>query len=552
MGTVVQSFYSFLSCHQHGIAYSGKIADGPGCGSHICECGVPTTFQAGPEVLPNGNLFGLVIIFYSAFLGGILLQLIRIPTVPPLPPLVGMLLAGFIIRNIPSIGEHIKVPTEWSSTLRRTALTIILIRAGLGLDPEALRQMKRVCFRLSFGPCIIEACSAAVFSHFIMDFPWQWGFLLGFVLGAVSPAVVVPSMLCLQEAGYGIEKGIPTVLIAASSMDDIVAITGFNTLLNLIFSKGSLILELSLTSSLFSAALGYPQKTAWGQTLTGTMQLLLSPSMSLVLALHTPGLLHFFTACGVALSLLYHMLMLAPVCSILHNVLSTLWDVLVGALVGTVFGVFIQYFPSEDQEKVPVKRAFLILSISVSAVLGSQHIGLHGAGGLFTLVLSFTAGLKWAKEKTRVQKLITNAWNIFEPLLFGLVGSEVSVSSLESNAIGTCVITLCLAVFVRILSTFALMCFAGFSFKEKIFIALSWMPKATVQAVLGPLALETARLMAPHLESYSKDVMTVAFLAILITAPNGALFIGILGPRILSRHCDPSKAKVHLPGLEGH
>ncbi|KAM6156491.1 LOW QUALITY PROTEIN: sodium/hydrogen exchanger 9B1-like [Erethizon dorsatum] len=489
MGTVVQSFYSFLSCHQHGIAYSGKIADGPGCGSHICECGVPTTFQAGPEVLPNGNLFGLVIIFYSAFLGGILLQLIRIPTVPLLPPLVGMLLAGFIIRNIPSIGEHIKVPTEWSSTLRRTALTIILIRAGLGLDPEALWQMKRVCFRLSFGPCIIEACSAAVFSHFIMDFPWQWGFLLGFVLGAVSPAVAVPSMLHLQEAGYGVEKGIPTMLITASSMDDIVAITGFNTLLNLIFSK------------------------AWGQTLTGTMQLLLSPSMSLILALHTPGLLHFFTACGVALNLLYHMLMLAP-------------------------------------EKVPVKRAFLILSISVSAVLGSQHIGLHGAGGLFMLVLSFTAGLKWAKEKTRVQKLITNAWNIFEPLLFGLVGSEVSVSSLESNAIGTCVITLCLAVFV-ILSTFALMCFAGFSFKEKIFIALSWMPKAMVQAVLGPLALETARLTAPHLESYSKDVMTVAFLAILITASNGALFIGILGPRILSHHCDPSKVKVH-PGLKGH
>ncbi|XP_013360834.1 PREDICTED: sodium/hydrogen exchanger 9B1 isoform X2 [Chinchilla lanigera] len=314
----------------------------------------------GPEVLPDGKLFGLVIIFYSAILGGTLLQLIRIPAVPPLPPLLGMLLAGFIIRNIPSISEHIKVPMKWSSALRSTALTIILIRAGLGLDPEVLRQMKRVCFRLSFGPCIIEACSAAVFSHFIMDFPWQWGFLLGFVLGAVSPAVVVPSMLRLQEAGYGVEKGIPTVLIAASSMDDIVAITGFNTFLNLIFSQGS----------------------------------------------------------------------------ILHNVLTTLWDVLVGVLVGTVFGVFIQYFPSEDQEKVPMKRAFLILSMSVSAVLGSQHIGLHGAGGLFTLVLCFTAGLKWTKDKIRVQKLITNAWDIFEPLLFGLVGSEVSVSSLESNAIG--------------------------------------------------------------------------------------------------------------------
>nr|XP_023420100.1 sodium/hydrogen exchanger 9B1 isoform X4 [Cavia porcellus] len=210
---------------------------------------------------------------HSACVGGILLQLIRIPPVPPLPPLLGMLLAGFIIRNIPSIAKHVKVPTWWSSTLRSTALTVILIRAGLGLDPKALQQMKTVCFRLSFGPCLVEACSAAVFSHFIMDFPWQWGFLLGFVLGAVSPAVVVPSMLRLQEAGYGAEKGIPTLLVAASSMDDIVAITGFNTFLNLIFSKGS----------------------------------------------------------------------------VLHNILSTVWDVLVGVLIGIVFGVFIQYFPSEDQ-----------------------------------------------------------------------------------------------------------------------------------------------------------------------------------------------------------
>lgn len=72
-----------------------------------------------------------------------------------------------------------------------------------------------------------------------------------------------------------------------------------------------------------------------------------------------------------------------------------------------------------------------------------------------------------------------------------------------------------------------------------------------MQAVLGPLALETARISAPHLESYSKDVMTIAFLAILITAPNGALIIGILGPKILTRH-DPSKINVELTKVELH
>lgn len=72
-----------------------------------------------------------------------------------------------------------------------------------------------------------------------------------------------------------------------------------------------------------------------------------------------------------------------------------------------------------------------------------------------------------------------------------------------------------------------------------------------MQAVLGPLALETARISAPHLEPYSKDVMTVAFLAILFTAPNGALIIGILGPKVLTCH-DPSKIKVELTNLEVH
>ncbi|XP_012510825.1 PREDICTED: sodium/hydrogen exchanger 9B1-like [Propithecus coquereli] len=349
---------------------------------------------SGSEVLPGGNLFGVLIIFYSAFIGGKLLQLIRIPSVPPLPPLLGMLLAGFIIRNVPFISDHVQVHTSWSSILRNTALTIILIRAGLGLDPQALKNLKRVCLRLSVGPCLMEACAGAFFSHFIMKFPWEWGFLLGYLYS-------------------------------------------FST-----YSRGRNYVEGSIIS----------------------------------------------------------------------NLLSSVRDIFVGVLAGIILGFFVQYFPSGDQEKITLKY--------------STWIG--------------------------VQKIISKTWNIFQPLLFGLVGSEVSVSSLESNTIGICVATMSLALCVRILATYILMCFAGFSFKEKIFIALSWMPKATVQAVLGPLALETARVSAPHLESYSRNVMTVAFLAILITAPNGALFIGLLGPKILTRHYEPRKIKLQMSELEHH
>lgn len=83
------------------------------------------------------------------------------------------------------------------------------------------------------------------------------------------------------------------------------------------------------------------------------------------------------------------------------------------------------------------------------------------------------------------------------------------------------------------------MYFAGFNFKEKILTALSWIPKATVLAVLGPLALETARISSLHLEPHKKAVLTTAFLAILITA----LLINILGPRLLACH-DPNKIQL--------
>uniref|UniRef100_F7C3Z8 Solute carrier family 9 member B1 n=1 Tax=Ornithorhynchus anatinus TaxID=9258 RepID=F7C3Z8_ORNAN len=414
----------------------------------------------GRECLPGGNLFGILLMFYCAVIGGKLLGLIKFPSLPPLPPLLGMLLAGFLIRNTPGLSDQVQIKRKWSSSLRNIALAIILVRAGLGLDSKALKKLKAVCLRLSMGPCLVESCSAAVISHFLLHLPWQWGFILGFVLGAVSPAVVVPSMLILQEGGYGVDKGVPTLLMAAGSFDDILAITGFNTCLGMAFSTGSMV----------------------------------------------------------------------------DSIFRGLGEAALGVVVGGLLGCFIRYFPSSDQEKLEWKRAYLILGLCVFVVLSSNRIGLHGSGGLCTLVLTFIAGLNWAKEKERVQKIVAGAWKVFQPLLFGLVGAEISVASLTPGIIGICVTTLSLAVVVRIFITFQMVSFAGFNIKEKIFISLAWIPKATVQAVLGPLALETARASnKSQLEEPAKTVMTVAFLAILITAPNGALLIGLLGSKLLKK-----------------
>merc|ERR1719322_1086551 len=151
-----------------------------------------------------------------------------------LPALLGMLLTGIALKNLPGIVFEDRWP-DYSSTLRGTALVIILMRAGLGLDPQALIKHSGLVFRLAFTPCLVETLVVAVASHLLLDFPWLWGFMLGFVLAAVSPAVVVPCLLQLQERGYGVDKGIPTLVIAAASVDDVLAISGFTILLGITF-----------------------------------------------------------------------------------------------------------------------------------------------------------------------------------------------------------------------------------------------------------------------------------------------------------------------------
>ncbi|XP_066488537.1 sodium/hydrogen exchanger 9B2 [Tiliqua scincoides] len=414
----------------------------------------------GPECLPGGNLFGILFLFVFAVIGSKIMGLIKLPSLPPLPPLLGMLLVGFLLGNVPVMSNIVQIHVKWSAALRNIALSIILARAGLGLDPKALKKLKAVCLRLSLGPCIIEACAAAVLAHFLMHLPWQWGFMLGFVLGAVSPAVVVPSMLILQAGGYGVDKGIPTLLMAAGSFDDILAITGFNTCLGMAFSSGST----------------------------------------------------------------------------LDNILRGVLEVAVGIAAGGLLGIFVRYFPSKDQVYLAWKRAYFLMGLSVFAVFGSMYFGFPGSGGLCTIVLAFLAGMAWSGEKTKVEEIVAVAWEVFQPFLFGLIGTEISVVSLGLETAGLCVATLGIALIVRIIATFLMVCCAGFDIKEKVFISVAWIPKATVQAAIGSVALDIARGQEDQkLEQYGMNVLTVAFLSILITAPIGALIIGQTGPRLLHK-----------------
>ncbi|RZF34445.1 hypothetical protein LSTR_LSTR016318, partial [Laodelphax striatellus] len=120
------------------------------------------------------------------------------------------------------------------------ALSVILIKAGLGLDAGALLKLSFVVIRLALIPCVAEAFAAAFISHYLLGYPWIWGLCLGFMLSAVSPAVVVPVLLSLKERGFGEAKGISTLVIAASSIDDIAAISIFGICLGMLFSEGDI------------------------------------------------------------------------------------------------------------------------------------------------------------------------------------------------------------------------------------------------------------------------------------------------------------------------
>ncbi|XP_051993823.1 sodium/hydrogen exchanger 9B2-like isoform X2 [Xyrauchen texanus] len=419
------------------------------------------------ECLPGGNLFGIVTLFICSVAGGKLFGRISFPNLPPLPPLLGMLLAGFILRNIPVVTDAVYIDVRWSASLRNIALAIILVKAGLELDGKALRKLKAVCLRLSIFPLTFEATTMAVVSYLLLGLPWVWGFILGFVLGAVSPAVVVPSMLLLQKQGYGAEQGIPTLLMAACSVDDIIAITCFTTCLGVAFATG----------------------TVWLNVLRGPL------------------------------------------------------EVLGGVIAGVALGYFLHYFPSKDQGSLVLKRSFLVLGLAVFALFGSNVAGIPGAGGLCTLVLAFVSGIGWGNAKAPVVEMVERFWHVFQPLLFGLIGAEIVIGALEISTVSLGIAALFIALTVRLLITFAVVLRAGFNLKEKVFIALAWMPKATVQAAIGSTALDMARSKNDlELQKYGMDVLTVAVLSILITAPIGALIIGLLGPRMLQKPKNPEWA----------
>ena len=390
-------------------------------------------------------LLSLALIFLCGLaLGGIFWKL-------HLPQLLGMLLTGILL------GPYVLNLLDSSilgisADLRQIALIIILTRAGLNLDLEDLKKVGRPAALLCFVPAAFEIAGMLLLAPRLLGISLLEAAVMGTVVAAVSPAVVVPGMLKLMEEGYGTQKSIPQMIMAGASVDDVFVIVLFTS---------------------FTGLAGGGGISAW---------------------------------------------------DFVRIPVSILLGLAGGILCGMLLVVFFRKVHMRDSVKV-----IIILSLSFLLVtLEHALTGIVGFSGLLAVMSMGIALQKGRKEAAvRLSAKYSKLWVAAELLLFVLVGAAVDIPYAFKAGTAAAAVILGVLVF-RMLGV--LICLLGTELnrKEKLFCMFAYMPKATVQAAIGsvPLAMGLA---------CGNIVLTVAVLAILITAPTGAFLIDFTYKRFLSK-----------------
>ncbi len=367
-----------------------------------------------------------------------------------IPSLVGLIFIGILIG--PSVLDLLdSTLLEISADMRQVVLIIILTRAGLSLNLNDLKKVGRPAVLLSFLPATFEIIATMIFAPIFLGLSLIESALLGAVLGAVSPAVVVPRMITLINKKRGTNKGIPQLILAGSSVDDIYALVMFSAFLSLAQS----------------------------------------------------GEFHFF--------------------SLLDIPLSIISGVLIGFLTG--------YFLSMLFEKVQLQAIIQVLiMLSLSFILVSIEtwfVNIPFSGILAVMSMSIVIYRQIPSQADQILHLYNQLWIPGEIFLFVLVGASVDIHYAFAAGF-TPVIVILLALTLRTIGTWLSVSGSILNTKEKMFSAIAYIPKATVQAAIGgvPLALG---LPAGEL------ILTVSVLAILITAPLGAFGIDYSYRKLLTK-----------------
>lgn len=356
-----------------------------------------------------------------------------------LPGLLGMILVGIVLGPyaLNLIDESI---LNISADLRQIALVIILTRAGLTLDTADLKKVGRPAVLMCFVPACFEIAGTVLLAPLLLGVTTLEAAIMGSVIAAVSPAVVVPRMIRLIEEGYGKEHGIPQLILAGASVDDVFVIVMFTAFTSL--------------------------------ATTGNMS----------------------------------------VSSFLQIPVSIVLGILSGVLVGIAFVKFFKRFHMRDSVKI-----LIILSCSfLLLALQNRLEGIVPVSGLLA-IMSFGMVIKQKYEvlAVRLSSKYNKLWVAAEVFLFVLVGATVDMKYAVSAGIMAVVLVIGALCF-RMLGVACSLIKTKLTKKERLFCMVAYTPKATVQAAIGgmPLALGL---------SCGQIVLTVAVLAILITAPFGAI-----------------------------
>lgn len=358
-----------------------------------------------------------------------------------LPSLIGMIITGILLG--PYVFNVLDASILGiSSELRRLALVIILTRAGLSLDIRDLKQVGRPAVLMCFVPATLEILGVVLIAPKIFDVTILEAAIMGSVLAAVSPAVIVPRMIKLIDEGYGKENSIPQIILAGASVDDVFVIVLFTAFISLA------------------------------------------------------------TGSKVAAS------------DLLQIPVSIIVGILVGVLVGLILVKGFKAFHMRDSVKV-----LIILSISFLLLeLETRLEDIVPMSGLLA-IMSMGIAIKqfYSKLAVRISVKYNKLWVAAEVLLFVLVGAIVNLDYVFKAGMIAIIIVVGAMVF-RMVGVFVCVLGTKLSIKEKVFCMLAYTPKATVQAAIGglPLAMGLA---------CGEKVLTLAVLAILITAPFGAICV---------------------------
>ena len=393
------------------------------------------------------NIFlSLFIIFGGGILGGFLFEKIK------LPKLVWYIILGILIG--PSLFNIVDdTLLSISSHLRQIALVIILTRSGLSLDIKSLKKIGRPAILMCFLPACFEIVGITIFGPMLLGISYFEALLLGSVLAAVSPAVVVPRMIRLMEEGYGKQHCVPELVMAGASCDDIFVIVLFYSFKNLV------------ATSTFDA---------W---------------------------------------------------SVGQIPISIVSGVILGIGVGFLMVLAIRYMKLNRIAHVVL---MLGLSFGMLALENALKPFFSVSSLLAIIVMAFVVGIFKKEEAKEMQKSYNGLWQGFEILLFALVGVAVDARYAFSKEGAIIVGLVFIALVFRSLGVLCSVIATNFTWKEKLYIVLSYLPKATVQASIGAIALSEGLACGTL-------VLTAAVVAILITAPLGAILMDSLKNKLLMK-----------------